>query len=351
MINDYYRLSLVVPQRRIAKINRLIGNGIKCCVAVATVKIEDDPDMYGKILENGDESLITNANYAYAMDSYYKPQVEAALDVVGEKNSKLGRKLIGETGEMGYHVPEADRVNNIKLEGNYIRKEWGSFARPGMVKMVCINKKYRVPRKMEEMICVKTGLNACSPLASREIRGTSRDSKLFDYPHRTDQFDIVAWESKKNEQNGSRLWRMGFVMNDLGPVVRILIPSGRMYILKTSRVVQFDFAGTLVDCVKKAIWDVGNEHFISSDNIKQFVDDDWEYEEDVKTFVDTRSRLSIEFVKDQVYPMRRLARIENEVNGISWRPPKVENEKNTLCKKRMKIENGMHPVSKRIKCV
>ena len=80
-----------------AKINRLIGNGIKCSVAVATVKIEDDPDMYGKFLENGDESLIPNANYAHARDSYYKPQVAAALRVMCEKNSKLGKKLIGET--------------------------------------------------------------------------------------------------------------------------------------------------------------------------------------------------------------------------------------------------------------
>ncbi len=61
---------------------------------------------------------------------------------------------MGTTGAMGYHVPAADQRTNIKLKGRFLTECMKQTA------VVRIHKKFRVPKKIEELICVQTGSNA-----------------------------------------------------------------------------------------------------------------------------------------------------------------------------------------------
>ena len=112
-----------------------------------------------KILETGRDVLILD-QYARHHD-YYGPSQNRKFSVIGEENSQMGQILIRETGEEGYHVPLADRTSHLRFKGRYLSPSYPET-------VVRVHHKFRVPRRIEELICVKTGRNAVSPLVQRE---------------------------------------------------------------------------------------------------------------------------------------------------------------------------------------
>ena len=222
-----------------------------------------------------------------------------------EVNPWGGKKmLIGRTGRLGYIVPKADREYNISLLGRYINNKKNPMM-SGHDKEVCVYKKYMIPRKIEELICVETNLNACSPLSLRESPGTSMSfAKCERFPHRTNQFELVAWQSRPDRNSGYQLWRMGYVLNDMGCWLRVMIPNGRWFILATHRVVKFDFAIELVNGDEHEYdYDIPDSSFLSKKIMMRFRDDDWNYAEDYDRF-EENSTFSVEHVKDKQYPLR-----------------------------------------------
>ena len=277
------------------RVNGLYARGVDFDIATEFVKY-DWAKNKDKILETAAKNVITT-QYAFN-DSWYGPETTIRFEVIGERNRFPGQQLVGITGAEGYHVPEADRSFSLKLKGYYC------VANPNPV-WVKIHKFYRVPRKMEELICVETQLNAISPIVHRESpqRCWNQDQEM----HRTYQFEVVAWESRKDLHNGSTMWRMGYVMNDLGTCLRVMIPNGRLYILNQERVVRFDFAGELLRYGNKGSYVCGfpDSNFLPESEIHRFADDDWEYGGDLEWEIAMNRSMSVKFVKDKSYPRQK----------------------------------------------
>ena len=252
------------------------------------------------ILEWGGKSLIRDQ---YAINTeWYGPINYKRFEVIGELDNTPGQLLIGNTGAQGYHVPEADCATTMQLSGRYVKRNYPRL-------MVYVHKTYRVPRKVEELICVETQLNVISPMKYREDPQSSWDFNL-DYPHRMHQFEVIVWQSRKDKHNGNRMWRMGYVMNDMGVTVRIMIPNGRLYILKSERVVKFDFAGEILyHRTNRAYdWNVPDREFISHAEIGEFADYYWKYEEDLVFKESSNTSLITKFVKDTAFPRQKRRR-------------------------------------------
>ena len=256
-------------------------------------------------------------------DEYYGPREEVKYEVVGgELNRFPGQLLVGKTGAMGYHVPAADRKTNIKMMGRYLKL--GCWQNNKQI--VRIHKKFRVPRKIEELICVETGANAI-PKNIGECREEPRNWWLFGNSmiNHTFQYDVVAWESKPNPKNGNTMWRMGYVMNDMATTLRVMVPNGRLYVLKATRVVKFfyrmdglnrlPFHHPKIKDDRKYYYDmdVPDTDFPPMGSIEDFTDDDWCWEDDVEKMIDI---YQTKFIKDTSFPLdmetarkkRRLAR-------------------------------------------
>lgn len=112
--------------------------------------------------------------------------------------------------------------------------------------------------------------------------------------------EVVAWELRAELHNGNKLWRMGFVMNDLATCVRVMILNGRMFVLRQDRLVRFNYAGELVHVEGGDYkWDIPDMEFLPESELLGFTDDDWDYEEDLEEEIRLNRRLSTAFVKDK----------------------------------------------------
>jgi hypothetical protein len=292
----------------IANVNRRIAEGVESKLAMK-LEVERHKKMeVGKVKEvdcalTDQYACDYDGYYGIGMGHYYNWKEPVEIKVIGERNLWEGKEcMVGMTGRLGYHVPKADQLYNISMMGRYVSGD--SPLAWGQEKEVCVNKKFVVPRKMEELICVETHLNACSPLRKRESPGTSIvEFKGKMVPHRTHQFAVVAWQSKKNLKCGEKLWRMGYVMNDMGGYLRIMVPNGRWFILHTKRVVHFDFAIQLANGRDQYDGDVPDKKFMSEDLINSFTDNDWYFPEDEDACAKD-TPYSVNFVKDEMYPLR-----------------------------------------------
>ena len=166
-----------------------------------------------------------------------------------------------------------------------------------------MHKSYMVPIRIDELICVETNLNAISP-----IHFTERESKKTSWwnwghhghPHCTNQFDVAAWQAIGKGPNSSGPWRMGYVINEIGPVVRVMIPNGRLYILNMTRVVMFE------DGRFQPMRRVENGDFPEIEKVNEYMDEDWDYEVDRILLERLKTPLNKEFVKDVSFPRRNL---------------------------------------------
>jgi hypothetical protein len=216
---------------------------------------------------------------AYAMpDNVYGPPKKDPLKTIDENQSSApGVPRMGITGRLGYHVLEVDRRFGLNAEARYVWRE--NYTCPTDVN-VCVPKKYVVPRRIEEMICIETGLNAVSPLTRRVSVGTTltlfgrgRSKAQFN------QFEPVAWKSKLDKFKIS-VWRMGYVMWEFEDFVRVMIPSGMIYFLKKGRVVSFGDQFSKYDKSKDVDWEVPDSHFLPETELATYVDSDWDYPDD-----------------------------------------------------------------------
>ena len=255
------------------------------------------------IMESDPES--TKKTIDAVNDSYYgPPRKRIKYEVLeGERNEFPGRLLVGTTGALGYHVPAADQKTNIKMKGRYLTECMQKTT------VVRVHKKFRVPRKIEELICVQTGSNAIPGNNGRREEPISWWIRGRTLVCRTFQYDVVAWESRANPKNGEKLWRLGYVMNDMDTTLRVMIPNGRLYILKASRVVKFYYHMDRLNYPlhprfqgKKKYnfdMDVPDTDFMSAGFINDFTDDDWYYENDVTEILPI---FSSKFKKDTGFP-------------------------------------------------
>ena len=96
-------------------------------------------------------------------------------------------------------------------------------------------------------------------------------------------------------------------MNDMGPVLRVMIPNGRLYILDATRVVKqlvlenrfYEHNNGLYELVESE-----DQIVPSGCDVNVFKDNDWEFEEDKFLLP---MRLHGNFVKDVAYPRKRRA--------------------------------------------
>ena len=222
-------------------------------------------------------------------------------NMTAPNSTKPGPDLIGDTGSMGYQVLPAVQQDSAKMWGHYVTDNHPRTC-------VWLHKKsYKVLMNIEDLVCIATGENAV-PEDDREKPESSREP-IGKVGHRTHQFQVVVWTSELSEEDAvdfddedsvedpeEGLWRMGYVMNNMGETLRVMVPSGRLYILYVSRVVIF---------VPRDHWNemvVGDKEIPALHDISYYRDDDWKFDEDVLYKETTPSALSVKFVKDKAYP-------------------------------------------------
>ena len=192
---------------------------------------------------------------------------------------------------MGYHVTVADRKYNVMMRARYLDDNYPRT-------LIWVHKSYMIPMRIDELICIEMNLNAVSP-----IHFTERESKktswwnwgYHGHPHRTKQFDVVAWQANPKGPDNGGPWRMGYVMNEISPMVRVMIPNGRLYILNMTRVVMFE-DGRFQHMVR-----VNYGDFPGIEKVDKYMDEDWDYEVDRVLLERLKTPLNKEFVKDILF--------------------------------------------------
>ena len=243
----------------------------------------------------------------------YSNRRQDMVDMTWQGDNYRGPELIGRTGARGYRVPPEVQQSSVRMFGNWIRRDT-NYPRTE----VLVHRSYKVPRNIEDLVCIETGRNAVSPIPrnARESPQRNQEPRPGGVDHSTYQFQVVAWESafdvdsddedSCDDQDVYGLWRMGYVMNDLGKTLRVMVPSGRMYYVNGCRAVFFDGPGT-----GWAEEDVDDEKVLNSceePDLAKYRYESWYFNEDEEDMYGSTRLLSWQFVKDQAYPMDRSQR-------------------------------------------
>ena len=212
-------------------------------------------------------------------------------------------ELIGNTGKRGYEVPHSVTQTGIQIFGHYIKK--AKYGQKG--EKVWVHGSLRVPVNIEELVCRDTGDIARSPIpeAHREHWKHYCKKPKQEIRDRPNQFDVVAWQceltddraegyetddSEENIEIGP--WRMGYVINDYDKLLRVMIPSGRLYYLRPERVVFFNnMAHSVSTDVDDTEW-----------NVSRYDESDWDFSADYEDRNFDISNIT-NFVKDKSYPL------------------------------------------------